>query len=188
MRRKSTHLSLKIGAFLSLHFCDVHKISSDLVEGSERANIMLPNGTRFHINDVLYSSNSRRNLLNFKDVRKNGYHIETMNEDNVEYLYITSIIFYQKLIMEKPSYFSFGLYHTTIKPIESHIVVNQKFNNPKVFVLWNVRLGHPGFSMKRRIIKHSHGHPLKNQKILLLNKYSCVACSQSNLIVKPFFT
>ena len=105
---------------------------------------MPPNGTRFHINDVLYSSNSRRNLLNFNDVRKNGYHIETMNKDNVEYLYITSIIFYQKLIMEKPSHFSFGLYHTTIKPIESYVVVNQKFNNPKVFVLWNVRLGHPG--------------------------------------------
>ena len=85
---------------------------------------MLPNGTRFHINDVLYSSNSRRNLLNFKHVRKNGYHIETMNKDNVEYLYITSIIFYQKLIMEKPSHFSFGLYHTTIKPIESYVVVN----------------------------------------------------------------
>ena len=60
---------------------------------------MPPNGTRFHINDVLYSSNSRRNLLNFNDVRKNGYHIETMNKDNVEYLYITSIMSGQKLII-----------------------------------------------------------------------------------------
>ena len=64
----------------------------NLVEGSGRANIMLPNGTRFHINDALYSSRFRRNLLNFKDIFRNGYHIETMNEDNVEYLYITSII------------------------------------------------------------------------------------------------
>ena len=123
---------------------------------------MLPNGTRFHINDVLYSSNSRRNLLSFKDVRRNGYHIETINEDNIKYLYITSIIFGQKLIMEKPSIFSFRLYHTIIKSIESYVIMNQKFNNPKVFILWHVRLGHPGFSMKHQIIKHSHGHPLKN--------------------------
>ena len=62
--------------------------TTNLVEGSGRANIMLPNGTRFHINDALYFSKSRRNLLSFKVIRRNGYHIETMNEDNVEYLYI----------------------------------------------------------------------------------------------------
>ena len=65
---------------------------TNLVEGFGRTNIMLPNGTRFHINDALYSNKSRRNLLSFKDNRRNGYHIETMNENNVEYLYITSII------------------------------------------------------------------------------------------------
>ena len=56
--------------------------TSDLTEGSGRENIMLPNGTRFHINDALYSSKSKRNFLSFKDIRKNGYHIETMNEGN----------------------------------------------------------------------------------------------------------
>ena len=66
--------------------------TTNLVEGFGRANIKLPNGTRFHINDALYSSKSRRNLLSIKDIHINGYHIETMNEDNVEYLYITSII------------------------------------------------------------------------------------------------
>ena len=106
--------------------------TTNLVEGSGRANITLPNGTTFDINDALYSSKSRRNLLNFKDIHRNGYHIETMNEDNVEHLYIISIISGQKLIMEKLSAFSFGLYHTTIKPIESYVVVNQKFNDPKV--------------------------------------------------------
>ena len=51
----------------------------NLIEGFKRANIMLRNGTRFHINDALYSSKSTRNLLNFKDIHINGYHIETMN-------------------------------------------------------------------------------------------------------------
>ena len=49
--------------------------TSNLIEGSGRANIVLPNRTRFHINDALYSSKSRRNLLSFKDIRRNGYHI-----------------------------------------------------------------------------------------------------------------
>ena len=109
--------------------------TTNLVEGSRRANIMLPNGTRFHINDALYFKKSRRNLLSFKDIYINGYLIETMNGDNVKYLYITSIISGQKLIMEKLLAFSFGLYHTIIMPIESYIVINQKFNDLKVFVL-----------------------------------------------------
>ena len=70
--------------------------------------------------------------------------------------------------MEKISTFSSGLYHTIIKSIESYVVVNQMFNDPKVLVLWNDRLSHPRSSMMRRIIEHSHGHPLKNQKILCL--------------------
>ena len=128
--------------------------TSNLIEGSGRANIVLPNGTRFHINDALYSSKSRRNLLSFKDIRRNGYHIETMNEGNKECLYITSIISGKKIVAEKLLAFSSGLYHTTIKSIESNVVVNQKFNDPKIFNLWHDRLGHPGSSMIRRIIEH----------------------------------
>ena len=112
---------------------------------------MLPNGPRFHINDALYSSKSTRNLLNFKDIRRNGYHIEIMNQDNTECLYMISIVYGKKLIMEKLSAFSSRLYHTNIKSIESYVVGNQKFNNPKTFVLWHDRLSHPGSSMMRRI-------------------------------------
>ena len=90
--------------------------------------------------------------------------------------------------MEKMSAFSSGLYHTNIKSIKSYVVLNQKFNDPKSFVLWHDRLGHPRSSMMRRIIEHSHGHPLKNQKILLQNEYPCPAYSQGKLIVKPSFS
>ena len=41
--------------------------------------------------------------------------------------------------------------------------------------------------MMQKIIKYLHGHPLRNQDILLLNKYSYVVCSQSKLIVIQFF-
>ena len=102
---------------------------------------MLPKGTRFHINDALYSRKSIRNLLRFKDIRRNGYHIETIIDGNKECIYITFIVSGKKLVVETLLAFSTGLYHTTIKPIESYVVVNQKFNDPKTFVFWHDWLG-----------------------------------------------
>ena len=47
-----------------------------------------------------------------------------MNEGNKESLYITSIISRKTIVAKKLSAFSIGLYHTTIKPIESYAVMN----------------------------------------------------------------
>jgi len=80
--------------YLISNKASVNTISSfsNLIEGSVRANIVLPKGTKFYIDDALYSSKSRRNLISFIDIRVNGYHVETTNEGSDEYLYITSII------------------------------------------------------------------------------------------------
>ena len=68
---------------LTLVSFNVQTISSlvDLIKGSGRATIVLPNGNKFQINDALYSNKSNQNLLSFKDIRRNGYHIETINHD-----------------------------------------------------------------------------------------------------------
>ena len=60
--------------------------STNIIEGSGRATIKLPWGTEIKIIDALYSPLSQRNLLSFKDIRNNGYHIETINEENNEFL------------------------------------------------------------------------------------------------------
>ena len=91
--------------------------SSNLIKGSRRAIIILPNGTKLCIDDALYSPKSRRNLLSFKDIHYNGYYIETNNKCNEEFLYITSIVSSKKLILEKLPTFSFGLYYTTMKTV-----------------------------------------------------------------------
>ena len=83
---------------------------------------------------------------------------------------------------------SCGLYQTTIRPIESHAIINQKFNDSKAFILWHERLGHPGFSMMRRIVTNSNGHPLTSRQILTFHDFNCAACSQGKLIVRPSFT
>jgi hypothetical protein len=41
---------------------------NNLIEGSGRAYILLPEGTKLIINDALYSSKFKRNLLSFKDI------------------------------------------------------------------------------------------------------------------------
>ena len=40
-----------------------------LIKGFERATIVLPNDTKFQIDDVIYSNKSNRNLLSFKYIR-----------------------------------------------------------------------------------------------------------------------
>jgi len=156
-----------------------------MIKGFGKANIVLPNNTRLSIKDALYSPESRRNLLSFKDIRANGYHIETTDEDRKEYLYITARISGQKLVLEKLPAFSSGIYYTIMKSIESNVVIHQKCSDPKQFMLWHDRLGHPGSIMMRRIIENTHGHPLKNLKILLPSENPCAACSQGKLITKP---
>ena len=125
----TTHTILrnqKYFSHITLVEANVNTISGHayLIDGCGRAAIMLPCGTIFHINDALYLVRSKRNLLSFKDIRHNGYHIETTYDNNKEYLCITYIVSSQKLVVEKFSAFSSGLYHTTIITIELNMVMS----------------------------------------------------------------
>ncbi|KAL1073296.1 hypothetical protein V6Z11_D11G212200 [Gossypium hirsutum] len=110
--------------------CDAHvntiSGSSKLIEGSGRAIILLPKGPKFVIDDALYSTKFQRNLLSFKDIRLNGYHIETMNEKNIEYLYITNVKCGKKYVLERLLAFSSGLHYTHISAIKTHVTTNLK--------------------------------------------------------------
>ena len=189
--------------FSQLHFgeTNIRTISgtSNLIEGFGKACILLSEGTKLIIDDTLYSSRFKRNLLSFKYIRKNGYYIETMNEKNCEYLHITSIKNGQKIIIEKMQAMSSGLYSTYISRIESNMVANpklvvtnkklavtnKKLVDPKLFTLWHDRLGHPGNIMMRRIIESANEHPLKDLKIILSKDMTCEACSLGKLIIRP---
>lgn len=186
----TTHTILKHeNYFTYLQKCksNVYTISgsTNIIEGSGRACLLLPGGTKFIIDDALFSPNSKRNLLSFKDIRRNGYHVETMSKENKEFLYITCIISGKKNVKEQLPVFTSGLYYTNIRAIEANAIINQKFIDTNNFIIWHDRLGHPGSIMMRRIIENSNGHPLKNQKIFQSKEFSCVACSQGKLIIKP---
>ena len=127
--RATTHMILKDKKyFQNLILCkaNVNTISGslNLIKSFRRAIIMLPNGTKLCIDDALYSSKSRRNLLSFKDICYNGYHIETNNESSEEFLYTTSIVSGQKLILEKLPIFFYWLYYITMRIVETNIAIH----------------------------------------------------------------
>ncbi|TYJ10347.1 hypothetical protein E1A91_A11G201300v1, partial [Gossypium mustelinum] len=98
--------------------------SLKLIEAFGKAIILLPKGPKFFIDDALYSTKSQRNLLSFKDIRLNGYHIEIMNEKIIEYLYISNVEYGKKYVLERLPALSTGLYYTHISAIESHVTTN----------------------------------------------------------------
>ena len=91
----TTHTILKNREYFSdlkLLQANVNTISgtTKLIEGTGKACIILPMGTKLIINDALYSSKSRRNLISFKAIRQNGYHMETKTIDEKEFLCLTT--------------------------------------------------------------------------------------------------
>jgi hypothetical protein len=109
-------ISIRDECLVETHINTIFCISN-LIEGSGRAYILLPEGTKLIINDALYSSKFRRNLLSFKDIRRNSYHIETMTKNNIENLQIKTIKYGQKIILQKMKALSSGLYCTNISSI-----------------------------------------------------------------------
>ena len=99
---------------------------SSIIEGFGKASFILLNETQIHIPKALYSSKSTRNLLSFKDIHLNDFHVETTSEGGKEYLLITSTTSGYKKILEKLSSVTSGLYTTQIEVIESHNVTIPK--------------------------------------------------------------
>ena len=116
-----------------------------IIEGSRRAHMMLPNTTHLFIKDALFSISSRRNLINFKDIKMNGYHIEAVSESNEEYLCIITSIESQKQILEKLGACFSRLYSTTISNVELHSIISKttksslKLSDAKTLKIWHDR-------------------------------------------------
>jgi hypothetical protein len=155
---------------------------ADMIEGIGVAHLLLPNGTKFLINNALFSPKSSRNLLSHKDIYLNGYDVRTVTLRNEKYMHIVN----KDHILETLPTLQSGLHYTYINMIETNMVVKEKYCDPAIFSLWHDRFGHPGSTMMRRIIGSTHGHPLKDQKIPQTGKFTqCTSCSLGKLIVRP---
>ena len=72
-----------------------------LIVGSGRATITLPMGTQITMEDALLYPDSTRTLLGFRNVHKNGFHVETYIDNKEEFLLFTKLTGYGKQICEK---------------------------------------------------------------------------------------
>jgi hypothetical protein len=150
-----------------------------IIVGSGRATIVLPMGTQIVIEDALLYPDSTRTLLSYKDIRRNGFHVETNSDNKDEYLFITKHDGYNKRLLEKIPSLSSGLYYTYIKPVQ-HVAYKLIFQNLDVFKIWHDRLGHPGIGMMRKIIGNSIGHKLNTSKFLKPSNFVCTHVPREN--------
>ena len=67
-----------------------------MIVGSGHATIILPMGTQIVIEKALLYPDSTRTLLSYRDIRKNGFHVETHEESKEEYLLFTKDTGYGK--------------------------------------------------------------------------------------------
>lgn len=141
--------------------------SAKIIIGSGKTNFLMPRGTNFEISDALYSPKSHRNLISFRDIRKNGYHIETMNKNGIEYLCITKE---RKHILEELPMLSSGLYCTKIYMIASYAT-----EITDTFKIWHERVEHLGSVMMRKIVQNTNSHPFENHKWFQSDEFSCDA-------------
>jgi peptide/histidine transporter 3/4 len=132
------------------------------IVGIGSVTLVLPMGTQIFVKDALLYTSSKRTLLSFKDIRANGFHVETKIKQGVEYLLITKFDGYQKRVVEKFPSSPSGLYYMYIKPTDGYVAMKALFRNTESFQIWHDRLGHPGLSMMRRIINNFAGHDVSS--------------------------
>jgi peptide/histidine transporter 3/4 len=103
-----------------------------VIVGTGRAIFILPMGTQIIIEDALLYPDSTRILISYRDIRKNGFHIETHEDNKEEYLLFIKDNGYGKQIFEKIPSLSSGLYYTYIKPV-AHVAYKVIFQNVNAF-------------------------------------------------------
>jgi peptide/histidine transporter 3/4 len=156
------------------------------IVGSGRATIILPMGTTLINNEALLYPKSTRTLLSFKDIRANGFHIETDDDDNgKEYLIITKRDENGKHVVERLPSFATGLYYTKIVAPPVYTTLKTVFRSSELFCLWHDRLGHPGLRMMRNIINNSNGHNVNVKNFPNPDDFVCSACATGKLIIRP---
>ena len=155
-----------------------------VIVGTGRAIFTLPSGTYVTIEDALLYPDSARTLISYRDIRKNGFHIETHEDNKEEYLLFTKDDGYGKKVHEKIPSLSSGLYYTYIKPVE-HVAYKVIFQNVNAFQTWHDRLGHPGIGMMRKITSNSIGHNLLESKFPQSSDFVCTSCATGKLILRP---
>jgi hypothetical protein len=102
------------------------------IVGSRKATIILSMSTQVTIENAILYPDSTHTLLSYRDIRKNGLHIVTHEENNEKSLLITKTNGDCYDILERISFLPSGLYYTYIKLVP-HVVYKMIFQNVDAF-------------------------------------------------------
>ena len=117
------------GSIMTIAGCGSH------IVGSGRATIILPMGTTLIINDALLYPESTRTLLSFRDIRANGFHVETDDDNGKECLLITKRDVGGKHVIKRLPSFDTGLYYTKIVAPPVYTTLKTVFRSSELFCL-----------------------------------------------------
>jgi hypothetical protein len=119
------------------------------IVGSRKATIIFSVGAQVIIENTLLYPNFTHTLLTYRDIRKNGLHIVTHEENNKESLLITKTNEDGHDILERIPSLPSRLYYTYIKFVP-HIAYKVIFQNVDPFQIWHDGLGHPGLQIDEK--------------------------------------
>ena len=145
-----------LGPMMAKHITTItgsHLISYQIGE----ACLVMPRGTYIRISRVVYLPTSIRNLLSFQNIRRNGFHLRTAEEDNKKLL---QILDREGCSIENIPAYSSGMY------IVLFIYSSEGEDAAFCVNTWHECMGHLGVSMMRRIIPSTKGHNLQVSNLL----------------------
>jgi hypothetical protein len=93
--------------------------SDQIEEGHGPATITLPRGTSIHIRSAIYAPNATKNLISFKDIWENGYHIQTSTDNSQEAIHIVQQTPHGMEIKETIFAYPLGFYVTQLNAFHS---------------------------------------------------------------------
>ena len=115
------------------------------------------------------------NLIPYLDIRRNGFHLQTAEEDNQEML---QILDREGCPIENIPAYSSDMY---IIPL---ICLSEGEDATFCVNTWHERMGHPRVSMMRQIILNTKGHNLQVSNLVRGMK-PCEFCALGKFVSRP---
>lgn len=69
---------------------------TDIIDIYRNTHLVLPNDSQIIIDDARLSIKLKKKFASFRDICRNGYHIEKNDKHDAECLYITSMFFEER--------------------------------------------------------------------------------------------
>ncbi|KAL2607708.1 hypothetical protein R1flu_026281 [Riccia fluitans] len=147
-----------------------------------------------HISDTIYALHARRNLIAFRTLRENRYHLMIGDDKGLEVLRLMKKDIHGMQCLETFSMFGNKLYTVHINPsIHRDLIVGANVittMTSEEYTHWHARLGHIGNAVLRKMIKHQVVYDLPTQLeqgIIQFGKRLCPPCAMGKLVRQPFF-